>query len=297
MQKMKKNPIICVNNISISTMFDFYEKYGKLEKKLGEGSHGTVYRSSKGYALKVYDTKFIDCYIIREMSILSSMDHPNIIHMLDYADIKGYFQFAMPLGEYDLDTKMDEGPMEIRELKSITFQLFGALDYLHKRDIWHRDVKLDNILMMSDGTIKLCDFGLAKEGISQDMPYTDEVTTISYRPPEIELLINDIPTSYNEKIDIWSAGQCILNLFKGKYTSINKKDKIRLKNDLEAQDPLFSDFIFKVMAYDKDKRYSAREALEHPWLKKFTFSPIVDSKTHHFPLKDWVSFQKIRTFP
>lgn len=92
------------------------------------------------------------------------------------------------------------------EIKSIMYQLFSALFYIHGNRILHRDMKSSNILVTKLGVLKLADFGLARalcKGPCQR--YTNRVVTLWYRPPE--LLLGE--RNYGPPIDMWGAG-CIM---------------------------------------------------------------------------------------
>lgn len=94
----------------------------------------------------------------------------------------------------------------LSEIKSIMYQLFSALFYIHGSRILHRDMKSSNILITKNGVLKLADFGLARalcKGPSQR--YTNRVVTLWYRPPE--LLLGE--RNYGPPIDMWGAG-CIM---------------------------------------------------------------------------------------
>ena len=100
----------------------------------------------------------------------------------------------------------EEVKFSLAEIKSIMFQLFSALYYIHGNRILHRDMKSSNILVTKNGVLKLADFGLARallKGPSQR--YTNRVVTLWYRPPE--LLLGE--RNYGPPIDMWGAG-CIM---------------------------------------------------------------------------------------
>lgn len=91
-------------------------------------------------------------------------------------------------------------------IKSFMRQLMEGLDYCHKKNFLHRDIKCSNILLNNRGQIKLADFGLARLYSSEESrPYTNKVITLWYRPPE--LLLGE--ERYTPAIDVWSCG-CIL---------------------------------------------------------------------------------------
>lgn len=90
--------------------------------------------------------------------------------------------------------------MELNDIKSIMYQILRGLAYVHKMGFFHRDMKLENVLM-SEGKAKIADFGLARE-IRSKPPYTDYVSTRWYRAPELLLR----STTYNSPVDIFAAG-------------------------------------------------------------------------------------------
>lgn len=73
------------------------------------------------------------------------------------------------------------------EIKCLVKQLLEAIDYLHQRNIMHRDLKTSNVLYNNRGQLKVCDFGLGRKFISANKAYTSTVVTLWYRAPEILL--------------------------------------------------------------------------------------------------------------
>lgn len=77
-----------------------------------------------------------------------------------------------------------------------------ALEFCHAHNVMHRDLKSANLLISSEGRIKLADFGLARHFNAATVPLSNRVITLWYRPPEILLGAE----WYTSSVDIWSAG-------------------------------------------------------------------------------------------
>jgi serine/threonine protein kinase len=106
------------------------------------------------------------------------------------------------------DFKNRKEHIPIEKIKSILFQLFTGLKYVHSKEIVHRDLKPENVLFTEDERIKICDFGSSKF-IHEDTKSTPYIVSRYYRSPELILGAY----SYNEKIDIFAAGCIMAELF------------------------------------------------------------------------------------
>ncbi|CAI9551022.1 unnamed protein product [Staurois parvus] len=144
---------------------------------------------------------------IREIKILRQLNHQSIINMKEIVTDKGAFYLVFEYMDHDLMGLLESGLVHFNELhiKSFMKQLMEGLDYCHKKNFLHRDIKCSNILLNNRGQIKLADFGLARLYSSEERPYTNKVITLWYRPPE--LLLGE--ERYTPAIDVWSCG-CIL---------------------------------------------------------------------------------------
>lgn len=144
---------------------------------------------------------------LREINILTSLRHPNIIGLQEVclSGGKGILK-VMDYAEFDLKRilEMKKDSFSASETKCIIKQILNALHFLHENWIMHRDLKPSNILYDSKGNIKLCDFGLARHYGEPLGKYTPLVVTLYYRAPEL-LLGTEI---YSPAIDMWSFG-CI----------------------------------------------------------------------------------------
>ncbi|KAJ8362571.1 hypothetical protein AAFF_G00367960 [Aldrovandia affinis] len=127
---------------------------------------------------------------------------------LDFKKDKGAFYLVFEYMDHDLMGLLESGLVHFSQehVRSFMRQLMEGLDYCHKKNFLHRDIKCSNILLNNSGHIKLADFGLARLYSSEESrPYTNKVITLWYRPPE--LLLGE--ERYSPAIDVWSCG-CIL---------------------------------------------------------------------------------------
>lgn len=194
---------------------------------IGEGTYGQVYKArdkdtGEMVALKKVrldnEKEGFPITAIREIKILRQLNHQSIINMkeivtdkedaLDFKKDKGAFYLVFEYMDHDLMGLLESGLVHFDEnhIKSFMKQLMEGLDYCHKKNFLHRDIKCSNILLNNRGQIKLADFGLARLYSSEESrPYTNKVITLWYRPPE--LLLGE--ERYTPAIDVWSCG-CIL---------------------------------------------------------------------------------------
>ena len=146
---------------------------------------------------------------LREISILLSCDHENIVRLKEIAvgrSLESIF-LVMTYCEQDLASLIDnmQTPFSESQVKCIFIQILRGLKYLHSNFIVHRDLKVSNLLMTDKGYLKIADFGLARLFGFPLRPMTPKVVTLWYRAPELLLNAPQQTTS----IDMWSAG-CIL---------------------------------------------------------------------------------------
>ncbi|KAF2203627.1 Pkinase-domain-containing protein [Delitschia confertaspora ATCC 74209] len=186
---------------------------------LGEGAYGVVTRSrdirdSSIVAIKQLHIlpserhNGIPVTALREISILRSLRHENIINVLDVAASEERLEDVYMVMEYceqDLASLMDDQDVRFKlsEVKCLAKQLLSGLEYIHRNDIIHRDVKLENILLTGKGILKLADFGMSRQ--FERRPLSPGVVTIWYRAPEILLESQH----YGPVVDLWSAGLII----------------------------------------------------------------------------------------
>ncbi|CAM9147918.1 unnamed protein product [Heterosigma akashiwo] len=114
------------------------------------------------------------------------------------------------LMDCDLKKYMDscQGPLEPLLVKSLLLQTLEGLEFCHSHGVMHRDMKPQNLLVSRDGTLKLCDFGLARAITPPTRRLTHEVVTLWYRAPEILLGAE----CYAPPVDVWACGPILVEM-------------------------------------------------------------------------------------
>ncbi|GAA5901743.1 hypothetical protein JCM6882_006055 [Rhodosporidiobolus microsporus] len=149
------------------------KKYGKWGKILGSGAGGTVRLIRRGKDQTVFAVKEFRAKrtgetereyvkkVTAEFCIGSTLHHPNIIETVDIISDHGHYYEVMQYAEFDLFSIVMSGRMTRPEIYCVFKQIVDGVDYLHTMGLAHRDLKLDNCVMMHDNTVKIIDFGTA----------------------------------------------------------------------------------------------------------------------------------------
>lgn len=192
---------------------------GECEKVIGRGGYGEVCKTTLGVAIKKMNSGDVDSSVITEVSIHRYLGvHPNILDILavqlqsNLPDDRSLY-IALPLAKSSLSkVELDE-----KTRPFVYYQLLRALAYCHSRNVWHLDVKPDNVLVFWAPTssqipfyISLADFGLSRVKASERKQYTTYVFTLPYRAPEL-LMYDKGPGYYSGKVDVWSVGVMLYN--------------------------------------------------------------------------------------
>ena len=175
----------------------------RILEKLGQGGMGAVYKATqistgKDVAIKVINrelTKEADTVqrFQREVAIQAKMEHPNIITVVDFDRTPdGYYFFVMQYvaGQSLSDLVKDKMQLTTEEFSQVAMQILDGIEYAHRKNIIHRDIKGDNIIiaeMEHQQIVKILDFGLAKAAHQDTMGLTDAghiLGTPSYMSPE-----------------------------------------------------------------------------------------------------------------
>lgn len=198
--------------------FEDMKDYGPLEKKLGQGTYGAVYKLKNKLNLAIKLSEFdegIKESELREVVLLKNMSHPNIVPIIDVIFTKNKLGIVLPLADGTLDQSIEVNKRNIEVTRTYAHDLANGVAYMTSKDIIHRDLKPNNVLFKKNeqGYVRLwiTDFGLSRIGKCSDLTFSKEVYTLWYRPPEILL-----GAKYDHSADVWALGCIIAEIYIGK---------------------------------------------------------------------------------
>ncbi|CAG9312793.1 unnamed protein product [Blepharisma stoltei] len=217
----------------------------QLTRKIGQGTYGSVceandLQTGEKVAIKsikaLFDQQVVATRMLREISIMRSLNHPTIIKikkilMPSQPEFFNTVYIVMEHADSDLKKLARSSTfLDHTHVKFLMYQAICGCRYMHSANIFHRDIKPGNILINSDCSLKICDFGLSRsyQGLNKSFQnaannqlesneiagrerdfkkvtkriLTDHVATRWYRAPEVILLEKE----YGKEIDIWSLG-------------------------------------------------------------------------------------------
>lgn len=227
------------------TWFQVGEKRVTIQKRLGNGAFGVVYKVKEEGTSNVYAMKDILCLnssdiqnTIREAETLCKISHENVIAIVNVGKFRDRQALHMLLlTEYchggSLNDRLAESSSDQQNLKWM-IQTTKAVAYLHSHDVVHRDLKADNVLLTASEDVKLGDFGLAREyialkrtGVRRDdgswlSTYTEYymqsgIGPIHWVAPEF------FRHHYTEKADVFSLGTLLFAILERDFITIDGK--------------------------------------------------------------------------
>lgn len=286
----KKKPAPAVTDTEAAAMVRLREIVSRddpraiyqMVKKIGQGASGSVFtavdqRSGERVAVKQMELakQAKKELIVNEVLIMKESQHPNIVRFIDaYLLGDDELWVVMELMEGGALTDIVEATeLEEDQIATICNETLLGLAHLHERDIIHRDIKSDNLLINRSGHVKLTDFGFCAKLTADRAKRATMVGTPYWMAPEI---VKQQP--YDNKVDIWSLGIMTIEMIEGEPPYMDEeplraiyiiatKGKPDLKEP-ERCSPELLDFLDKMLQVDGDKRFSAQALLEHPFLKK-----------------------------
>ena len=274
---------------------DIFKVYEQI-KILGEGTYGKVFLAKHKISNVLRAIKQIqkdkanlgeedEKAIINEINIIKSLDHPNIMKVYEYFNTDKYLSIVSELctGGELFEKISKQKNLSEKVSKFIFKQLLSAVDFCHENNIIHRDLKPENILLESEEeakfeyfTIKVIDFGTSDK-LGKNKTVKGQIGTPFYIAPEV--LGNN---KYNEKCDLWSCGVILYIMLCGVPPFYGETDEeiyeVVKKGKLEFEEPIWKtisepakDLIRKLLNKNIKERLSAKEALEHQWVKSLEY--------------------------
>ncbi len=287
-------------------------------EKLGEGTYATVFKGRNGQTGQFVALKEIHLdseegtpsTAIREISLMKELKHENIVSLYDVIHTENKLMLVFEYMDKDLKKYMDSytspatvagtsprGALDAVTIKSFMWQLMRGIAFCHDNRVLHRDLKPQNLLINTQGQLKLADFGLARAFGIPVNTFSNEVVTLWYRAPDVLLGSR----TYNTSIDIWSAGCIMAEMFTGRplFPGTTNEDQLLkifrlMGTPSERSWPLISSFpeyktnwpvcptrelraflpqidhmglqlLAQMLQMRPEMRCSAQTALQHPW--------------------------------
>ena len=288
---LEKSIPVLTETLIIQQKGNLHENY-EIIKKIGAGSLGVVYKAKNIYLKNIVAIKMIkkvkendeeDLKIINQINILKKLSHPNIVKIHEFYSNKKYYQIITEYCKKGELFKYIKRSFTEKQLAVIFYQILSGLNYLHEKNVIHKNIKLKNIMVLQKEEdinskeeylwIKIIDFHTAEIFQKNRKDYS-HIHNSYYTSPEA------IKNIYTEKSDIWSVGIILHLALTGKVPFDGKTDdEINYKienisyNELDprllAHSSESKDLLDKLLQKDQKNRPSAKEALNHEWFKKY----------------------------
>jgi serine/threonine protein kinase len=265
------------------------------DARIAKGAFAFIHKGKHKYthkpvAIKEINVKNIDnlkTYVKRELEIHKTLNHPNIVKLYDIIIHKheNAIYLIMELCEFgDLQHFQNKSPFTEKYIQGYMLQLRDALKYLYDNNIVHRDLKPQNILLTDPYTIKITDFGLARNttnlktnSIARNISDQDLFSTFCGSPIYMspELLNRE---SYSSKSDLWSVGVILYELITGNPPFLAKNiqtlvqkvntehiDISKIYNTYTHISHDCLDLLGKLLNTDKNNRLEWNDYFNHTW--------------------------------
>jgi len=271
---------------------------------LGIGGFSSVFKvrhilTEKIYAMKVMNKNYIISkkylhYVVSEFEIMKSLSGFPFVLDLHYCFQSANYLYMIidycPNGDFT-NLKC------INNLQLFLAEVILAFEHIHKHNTVYRDLKPENIILDEEGHIKVCDFNLAKSGITKEKKATSFCGSPMYLSPE--MVSSD---GVDQRCDIYGIGLILYELVTG-WPAFTAEDINQLyidikKNRINFQRPEITgdikDLLLKILVADPDKRITLEEMKKHPFFKDISFLKVYKKEYGPILIKKSEKKQKIR---
>ncbi|EGC35678.1 hypothetical protein DICPUDRAFT_33056 [Dictyostelium purpureum] len=253
---------------------------------IGKGGFGVVYKGlhkTKGHFSAIKKIKIIkkkkqqnesQNSLMAEINLLRVLSHHNIVRYYEHIPSSSHSYIIMEFIENgSLEKIIKRHGLLPESLVTVYIaQVLNGLEYLHRQGVIHRDIKAANLLISTDGSIKLADFGVATKvsDLSSDNPDDSFAGTPYWMAPEV-IQMQGISTA----CDVWSLGCTIIELLTGTPPYFGLAPAAALYKIVQEDHPpipqgistALKDFLLNCFKKDENMRSSAKQLLFHPWVK------------------------------
>ncbi|CEG48140.1 camk camkl protein kinase [Plasmopara halstedii] len=233
--------------------------------------------------------------LVSELEISKSLDHPNIVKYIGAYETSHRICIVHELVEGSdlLEYLLENGKMSESKATGVFKQLLSALEYCHNRNLFHRDLKLENVMVTKDLKVKLIDFGLSEILNSSKQPLRTVCGTPLYCSPEILFLHTSTAAARSGFLggpaDIWSVGVLIFALLTG-CAPFDDSDFHRLRRDVSRNRINYPTYISDqarklletILVSDPELRPTISDLLSHSW-----FMETVDVNFNSSNKEEW----------
>jgi len=251
----------------------------EIRSKLGAGGMGVVYKAHDTTLGRDVALKFLPADLtgddaararfIHEARAAAALEHPNICTVYEVGEADGAMFIAMPLVEGEsIREKIASGQVDVDEAIELALGVARGLSKAHTNGIVHRDIKPGNVLLTSDGVVKIVDFGLAKLATQTRLTKTGmTVGTVNYMSPE-----QARGDEVDHRTDVWALGAMLYEMLAGKLPFRGDADPAVVYSILNTDpEPVtgvrrevpvaLEDVVERALAKDPAKRYETIDGM------------------------------------
>jgi len=273
----------------VVTKGDPSQIYTKI-KKIGQGASGSVYIARNNQSNEKVAIKQMDLaaqprkeLLVNEIIVMKDSQHPNIVNYRDSFLRGGDLWVVMELMEGGpLTDIIENNTLSEPQIAVICAETVKGLLHLHKRNIIHRDIKSDNVLLNARGAVKITDFGFCAKLSQERSKRATMVGTPYWMAPEVVK-----QKEYGAKVDVWSLGIMAIEMIDGEppyleeeplkalyLIATNGTPKVRKSERVSSQ---LARFLEASLEVDVNRRASTAQLMELPLVVNAPSSSVLQS--------------------